>query len=40
MTACISRLASSLVEAKGETSEEARRLMHAVIELTRMWAES
>ena len=29
-----------LVEAKGETSEEARRLMHAVIELTRMWAES
>ncbi len=29
-----------LVEAKGETSAEARRLMHAVIELTRMWAES
>lgn len=29
-----------MVEAKGETSEEARRLMHSVIELTRMWAES
>ncbi|MEM7280428.1 MAG: Fe2+-dependent dioxygenase [Pseudomonadota bacterium] len=29
-----------MAEAKGETSEEARRLMHAVIELTRMWAES
>ena len=29
-----------MVEAKGETSEEARRLMHAVTELTRMWAEA
>ncbi len=30
----------AMAVAKGETSEEARRLMHAVIELTRMWAES
>ena len=29
-----------MVEARGETSDEAKRLMHAVIELTRMWAES
>jgi len=29
-----------LADARGETSDEARRLMHAVIELTRMWAES
>lgn len=29
-----------MVEAKGETSDEARRLMHAVVEITRMWAES
>jgi PKHD-type hydroxylase len=28
-----------MVECKGETSEDARRLMHAVQELTRMWAE-
>jgi PKHD-type hydroxylase len=28
-----------MVAAKGETSEEARRLMHSVTELTRMWAE-
>lgn len=29
-----------LADAKGETSDEAKRLMHAVLELTRMWAES
>jgi len=29
-----------MANAKGETSDEAKRLMHAVIELTRMWAES
>ena len=29
-----------MVEARGDTSEEARRLMHAVTEITRMWAES
>ncbi len=34
------RAYDDMVEAKGETSDEAKRLMHAVIELTRMWAES
>ena len=29
-----------IVEIKGEDSDEARRLMHVVLELTRMWAES
>lgn len=30
----------AMAAAKGETSEEARNLMHAIIELTKMWAES
>ena len=29
-----------IAETNGEDSEEARRLMHATLELTRMWAES
>ncbi len=29
-----------VAEAKGETSDEARRVMYAIMELTRMWAES
>lgn len=29
-----------MVDVNGETSDEAKRLMHAVLELTRMWAES
>jgi PKHD-type hydroxylase len=29
-----------IVEIKGEDSDEARRLMHSLLELTRMWAES
>lgn len=29
----------TLAELKGETSDEARRLMHAIMELTRMWAD-
>lgn len=29
-----------IAEANGEESDEARRLMHATLELTRMWAES
>ena len=28
-----------IAELKGEDSDEARDLMHAVLELTRMWAE-
>jgi PKHD-type hydroxylase len=30
----------TMAELKGETSDEARSLMHAIIELTKMWAES
>jgi len=34
------RTYDDIVDIKGESSDEARRLMHAVLELTRMWAES
>ena len=34
------RAYDDMVDVKGETSDEARRLMSAVLELTRMWAES
>ncbi len=34
------RTYEDIVDIKGENSDEARRLMHAVLELTRMWAES
>ncbi len=34
------RTYEDIVDIKGENSDEARRLMHTVLELTRMWAES
>lgn len=33
------RAYDDIVELKGETSEQARRLMHVVLEITRMWAD-
>lgn len=34
------RAYDQIVEIKDENSDEARRLMHAILDLTRMWAES